>query len=100
MGKICEVLKIPYHIESFPENSKVNVRQVEELLMDDPSFSMVAVVHCETSSGVINPVVELGQSIKRLIPSKSLIIIILNVKLSCCFLFFLRGSTSVKRKNT
>lgn len=69
MGKICEVLKIPYHIESFPENSKVNVRQVEELLMDDPSFSMVAVVHCETSSGVINPVVELGQSIKRLIPN-------------------------------
>lgn len=71
MGKICDVLKIPYHIESFPENSKVNVKRVEEVLMDDPSFSMVAVVHCETSSGVINPVVELGQNIKRLIPSKS-----------------------------
>ncbi|XP_056021065.1 2-aminoethylphosphonate--pyruvate transaminase-like isoform X4 [Ostrea edulis] len=68
MGKICEVLKIPYHMEGFAEDSKVTVERVEQILRNDPSFSMVAIVHCETSSGVINPVVEVGQSIKKIKP--------------------------------
>lgn len=70
MGKICETLKIPYELEAFPENSKVCVKRVEEILRDDPSFSTVAIVHCETSSGVINPVEEVGQVVKRLVPSE------------------------------
>ena len=70
MGKICEVLDIPFHLESFPENSKVDVGRVEALLKGDNSFSLVSIVHCETSSGVFNPVEEVGIKVKQIIPGE------------------------------
>ncbi|XP_061192462.1 2-aminoethylphosphonate--pyruvate transaminase-like [Saccostrea echinata] len=69
MGKICEILGVPYRLEGFAENSMVDVKKVEQILREDPSFSMVAVVHCETSSGVINPVEEVGQMVKKHLPN-------------------------------
>ncbi|KAK3087801.1 hypothetical protein FSP39_010725, partial [Pinctada imbricata] len=68
MGKICEVLNIPYHLESFSEDSKVDPGRVEELLRGDNSFTLVAIVQCETSSGVFNPVEKVGSIVKKIIP--------------------------------
>ena len=70
MGKTCEVLGHNVHVESFPENEKVNVSRVEEILKGDKSYTTVAMTHCETSSGVINPVEEVGKCVKACIPSK------------------------------
>ncbi|XP_076463958.1 2-aminoethylphosphonate--pyruvate transaminase-like [Babylonia areolata] len=67
MSKICGATSIPYHMESFPENERVNLQRVAELLKSE-KFSLVSCVHCETSSGVINPVEEVGQLIKALSP--------------------------------
>lgn len=67
MAKMCEALSIPYRIESFPENECVDLRRVEEVLKTD-KYNLVACVHCETSSGVINPVEQVGQLVRRYSP--------------------------------
>jgi hypothetical protein len=42
--------------------------QVKEQLQKGVQYALVAVVHCETSTGAINPVEELGQTIKQYQP--------------------------------
>lgn len=68
MAKICEIIGIPYQLESFPEDSKVDLKRVTDILSRDKSFTIVGVIHCETSSGVINPVEEVGKILKQNIP--------------------------------
>jgi 2-aminoethylphosphonate-pyruvate transaminase len=41
---------------------------VKELLQKGEQYTMVAVVHCETSTGVINPIEELGKAVKQCQP--------------------------------
>ncbi|KAK7105061.1 2-aminoethylphosphonate--pyruvate transaminase-like [Littorina saxatilis] len=67
MSKMCESTSIPYHMESFPEDQCVDLKRVEELLKGD-KFSLVSCVHCETSSGVFNPVQEVGQLVNKVSP--------------------------------
>lgn len=69
MGKICEVAGIDYVMLSGPENAKTDLNEVERILKEDSSFTNVAMVHCETTSGVINPVVEVGRLVKQLLPN-------------------------------
>ncbi|XP_076042837.1 2-aminoethylphosphonate--pyruvate transaminase-like [Oratosquilla oratoria] len=68
MKKICEVAGISCQLEEFPENKKIDLIKVKEILQNDTKFTTVGVVHCETSSGVINPVEELGCLIKTYQP--------------------------------
>jgi aspartate aminotransferase-like enzyme len=42
--------------------------QVKEQLRKGDQYTVVAVVHCETSTGVINPIEELGQAVKHYQP--------------------------------
>ncbi len=63
---ICEVLGLPFQHESFAETETVNVERVEEIMSRSGStYSHVAVVHCETSSGVFNDVQSIGRIIKE-----------------------------------
>ncbi|XP_013384389.2 uncharacterized protein LOC106154550 isoform X1 [Lingula anatina] len=71
MKKICELAGLAHQTEIFSENMKVAPSAVEEILQNDPSFTLVAVVHCETSSGIINPVSEIGCIVKNHIPDAS-----------------------------
>ncbi|GAB1607486.1 uncharacterized protein LOC115217501 [Argonauta hians] len=65
IAKICDIAGIANHVLSFPEDSAINVSVVEDILKTDSMFTHVAIVHCETSSGVFNPVIEVGQIIKK-----------------------------------
>ena len=51
-------------MESFAENERVSPDRVREILFGG-QFSTVAVVHCETSSGVVNPVEEIGSVVSQ-----------------------------------
>ncbi|XP_052273868.1 2-aminoethylphosphonate--pyruvate transaminase-like isoform X2 [Dreissena polymorpha] len=68
LGKICDVMGVKYRVLSFPENEFVDPVAVQKALKGDRSITMVAMVHCETSSGVFNPVVEVGQLVKHELP--------------------------------
>lgn len=65
MGKICEVLSIDTRVETFADDSRVELARVEEILSSGEQFTHVAVVHCETTSGVFNPVEKIGQLVKK-----------------------------------
>ena len=68
MAKICEVMGVPFQLESFPEDSKVDIKRVKDILSSDKSFTLTSICHCETSSGVVNPVEEVGKIVKQNIP--------------------------------
>lgn len=48
-----------------PENTPAAPRALEELLARDASISHVAVVHCETTTGILNPIDEVGRVVRR-----------------------------------
>lgn len=58
-------------MEVFPENEMVLPSRVGELLDSGDPYSLVAVVHCETSSGVINPVEDIGKLVREKQAGKS-----------------------------
>lgn len=69
LGKVCEVIGIDVDVLSFPENEMVDCKVVEQKLRENKSYTTVAMVHLETSSGVINPVTDVGKVVKQCIPN-------------------------------
>ena len=79
MGKICECMGLQCQVESFPEDSYVDVERVENILKEDKTFTTVAIVHCETSSGVFNPVEKVGKIVKEQCPGLDILYILLSL---------------------
>lgn len=48
-----------------PEDAPVDPRSLDTALADDPGVTHVAVVHCETTSGIVNPLAGIGQAVAR-----------------------------------
>jgi 2-aminoethylphosphonate-pyruvate transaminase len=61
MVKICQAAKISYSELRYPENEIPNLNEINSTLNEDKKISHVAVVHCETTTGIINPILEIGQ---------------------------------------
>lgn len=62
--QIARSLKIECQILSYRENQPPNVADVTATLSADEGLSMVAAVHCETTTGMINPIREIGETVK------------------------------------
>ena len=63
--RIAEILKIPVVSLDYPENVQPNLQDIDLTLSNDPSITHVASVHCETTSGIINPIKEIGSIVKK-----------------------------------
>ena len=48
------------------EIEPTDLGQVEQMLADDPAITHVAMVHCETTTGMLNPVEAVGEIVRRL----------------------------------
>jgi 2-aminoethylphosphonate-pyruvate transaminase len=55
VGEICQALGLPQAILEFPEDQAVDPARVAAALAEDPDVTHVALVHCETTSGLLNP---------------------------------------------
>lgn len=66
MAKICRVLGIPCQTIIFEEATPVLVDGVRQALAEDPAITHVGTIHCETSTGILNPVAELGYAVREL----------------------------------
>lgn len=55
MARICEYLGRRHVIIETPENRSVDVLALDKALTADADITHVAVVHCETTTGIINP---------------------------------------------
>jgi len=65
IAQIAEMLKIDHTVLNFPENEIVTSVAVEAALAADPNITDVAVIHCETTTGIMNPVQEIGEVVKK-----------------------------------
>src|SRR5688500_9242289 len=61
IAKICEYYKRAATVLEWPEDQPVDPARVAKALADDNAVTHVAVVHCETTSGVLNPIAEVAR---------------------------------------
>ncbi len=51
------------------ENAKADVKSIRNVMKENPDITTVCIVHCETSSGVIHPIEEVGQAVAEMLPN-------------------------------
>lgn len=65
MAKICDYISRRYCSLDKGDYLPPLPHEVESILADDPSITHVAVVHCETSSGILNPIEEIAEVVSQ-----------------------------------
>ena len=66
MVKIATVNGLAYDVLRYPENTPPAPADVEAKLQGDRDITHVAIVHYETTSGIMNPIEAVGEVVKRL----------------------------------
>lgn len=64
MGVIADYYHLNYHLMKFEETEAVDPQRVNAYLEEHPEVTHVSVVHCETTTGVLNPVAEIARVVK------------------------------------
>ena len=65
MAKICQVAGLSYTTLEWPEDTPVDPDAVARKLEEEPHVTHVALVHCETTSGVLNPIERVAEVVAR-----------------------------------
>jgi 2-aminoethylphosphonate-pyruvate transaminase len=65
MVAMAEVLRIPVAALTRPEDCTPDLDALDRLLAEDRAITHVAAVHCETTTGLINPVEEIAAVVNR-----------------------------------
>jgi 2-aminoethylphosphonate-pyruvate transaminase len=63
--QMAQYLKIAHTVLRAPEDAPPEFPAVERALTGDPSITHVACVHCETTTGILNPIAEVGRIVKK-----------------------------------
>jgi 2-aminoethylphosphonate-pyruvate transaminase len=61
IAQTAQVHGIATEVLEFPEYRKFTAEDVKQKLASTPGVTHVAVVHCETTTGILNPIEEIGQ---------------------------------------
>ncbi|KAF6033826.1 hypothetical protein EB796_007863 [Bugula neritina] len=67
IAKICSYLSINHDVLTNPADTAVDLEKLKGQLSSAP-YTNVCVVHCETTSGVVNPVENIGSLVKQILP--------------------------------
>jgi 2-aminoethylphosphonate-pyruvate transaminase len=65
MVRMCEVMRRAHAVVETTEDTPVSPGAIDAALATDAGITHVAVVHCETTSGILNPVDELAAVVAR-----------------------------------
>ena len=65
IARICRTLGRALTTIDYAENAPVSAADVDRALRTDASITHVALVHCETSTGILNPLQEIAQTVAR-----------------------------------
>ena len=65
MAKMCALAELPHAAIRWAEDQPVDPAALATALVDDPAVTHVAVVHCETTSGILNPIEEIAAETAR-----------------------------------
>jgi 2-aminoethylphosphonate-pyruvate transaminase len=66
MAKIARTLGIATETLVFSESRPVDPAETHQALRRDPAITHVGTIHCETSTGIMNPVQEIGGVVKEM----------------------------------
>ena len=65
IAQIARVHQIDLATLNYLENQKPDLFEIETVLQEDQAITQVAVIHCETTTGMMNPIKEIGELAKR-----------------------------------
>ena len=65
IAHIARVLQIQVAEMRMPENTPISPSAAEDALRSNPDVDCVAVVHCETTTGMINPAAAIGEVVQE-----------------------------------
>ncbi len=60
LAQMCAVLKIDHIALVYPEDTTPDLDELKAVLREEQGLTHVAVVHCETTTGIVNPIEEIG----------------------------------------
>jgi 2-aminoethylphosphonate-pyruvate transaminase len=65
IAEMARIHRIATETLIYPENTLPDLAQIDALLAQDSDIQMVAVVHCETTTGILNPIHDIGKIVYR-----------------------------------
>jgi len=65
LARICRVLGRKVTTIDYTEDQRVSPADIDRALAADPGITHVAMVHCETGAGVLNPLHEIAQVVEK-----------------------------------
>ncbi len=65
MATIAKYLQIPVEIYDTGELERHNEKYLDRLLFEDKKITHVAIVHCETTTGMLNDIESIGKVVKK-----------------------------------
>lgn len=65
IAKICKVIGRRFSTLEYAESAQIRAEDIDLRLGQDPSVTHVALVHCETGTGILNPLAEIAQAVSR-----------------------------------
>ncbi|MBS0393200.1 MAG: 2-aminoethylphosphonate--pyruvate transaminase [Proteobacteria bacterium] len=65
IARICRVLGRAHTTIDYPEDAAVSAADVDRALAANPAITHVALVHCETSAGILNPLAAVAEVVAR-----------------------------------
>lgn len=63
--KMARQMGVETAVLRFDENRRPEAESVDRILAADDALTNVSIVHCETTTGIVNPVEEIGRIVKR-----------------------------------
>jgi len=63
--RICDIARRAAVVHETPEDTPPDLAEVERILAADQAITHVFVVHCETTSGILNPVADVGRVVEK-----------------------------------
>jgi 2-aminoethylphosphonate-pyruvate transaminase len=63
--QIAQYLKLAHSVLRSPEDTPPDAAAVDGALADDSSITHVACVHCETTTGILNPIADIGRVLRK-----------------------------------
>lgn len=65
VAKMAKMSGLQTIVLEFPENTPVRPNMVKKALEEDKNITHVFIVHCETTSGLLNPIKEIGSIVHK-----------------------------------
>ena len=65
IAKMCDYYRRDYLIQESAEDVPVDTDELDQTLANDPGISHVAMIYCETTSGILNPIQQISQIVAR-----------------------------------